>query len=150
MPDKKRRWPIEWTINVTIKPLAERHFVTLAIFALSAGLLLMAREDPALWDIELFKIILQAVLISGVIGMIMAFHFSANKGDETKTDNTAKAFEAITATAATAATAVAAVPGDTQDVAAAAEKVAAAAEQVAAAAQHEADLIGDAQPKDSK
>ncbi len=95
------RWPVI-TVVLNIKPLGERQAVTLGIWALAVGLLLMAREDPKLWDIELFKIILQAVIISGIIGSIIAFHFSANKVDETKIDNTAKAFEAIKATATAA------------------------------------------------
>lgn len=85
--------------NLTIKPLQERHFVTLAIFLLAVGMFLMARENPELWEIELFKIILQAVVISGIIGSILSFHFAANKTDEAKVENTTKAFEAIKATA---------------------------------------------------
>lgn len=94
MADRDRfRWPLQ--VRLTIKPLAERHFVTLAIFMLAAGMFLMARENPDLWEIELFKIILQAVVISGIIGSILAFHFAATKADEVKADNTGKAFEAI-------------------------------------------------------
>ena len=36
---------------------------------------------------------------TAIVNMILAFHFTANKGDEKKADNTAKAFEAITAAA---------------------------------------------------
>ena len=59
----------------------------------------MVHNDPTLWDVELFKIILQAVIISGILGMVLAFHYAANKSDETKTNNTAKAFDAIKAAA---------------------------------------------------
>lgn len=83
----KWRWP---NIHVTIIPLQERHFVTLAIFLLATGMFLMARENPSLWDIELFKIILQAVVISGIIGSILAFHFSANKRDVVETETEAR------------------------------------------------------------
>jgi hypothetical protein len=128
MTEKRWRWPIQ--LSLTIKPLSERQAVTAAIFMLAAGMFLMARENPKLWDIELFKIILQAVIISGIIGSILAFHFSANKGDETKTENTAKAFEAITATA-TAASA----PPEVK------EAASIAADQVAEAASAEAERI---------
>ncbi len=130
MPDNKPgfRWPIQ--LNIKIGPLNERHAVTLAIFLLAAGMFMMARENPELWDIELFKIILQAVVISGIIGSILAFHFSANKADEKKVENTAKAFEAVVA-AASGGT-------NTGDAQAAADK---AAEQVSGAAVDEAARI---------
>lgn len=116
-----------------MKHLNERQGVTIAIFLMAGAMLLMAREDPKLWDVELFTIILQAVIISGIIGSIIAFHFAANKGDEAKTNNTAKAFDAITATAA-----VAADPTGAKD---AAVK---AADEVAAAAIDKADEISGA------
>ena len=102
------KWPV--TLKLTIKPLNERQAVTFAIFLLAAGMFMMARENPDLWDIELFKIILQAVVISGIIGSIIAFHFAANKSDEVKANNTAKAFDAIAAAAS--APPVADVVGD--------------------------------------
>lgn len=77
----------------------ERQFVTIAAFGLTGALLNMARINPALWDVEVFKVIIQAVVLTGVLNMIFAFHFAANKSDETKSENTAKAFDAITATA---------------------------------------------------
>jgi hypothetical protein len=123
----KFAWPI--VIRIDIKAIGERQAVTLGIWLLAIGLLLMAREDPKVWDVELFKIILQAVIISGIIGSIVAFHFAANKSDETKSANTAKAFDAITATAG-----VVGVPvSDVKD----------AAEQVAQAATHEAEIIAE-------
>lgn len=94
------KWPV--TLKLTLKPLNERQAVTFAIFLLAAGMFMMARENPDLWDIELFKIILQAVVISGIIGSIIAFHFAANKSDEVKANNTAKAFDAIAAVTASA------------------------------------------------
>jgi len=125
-PKKTKR---VFDVNINLTPIAERHAVTAAVFGLAGALLLMAREDPKLWDIELFKIILQAVIISGIFGAIVAFHFSANKGDETKSENTAKAFDAIKAAATS-------VPADVHE---AATK---AADQVAGAADREAELIG--------
>jgi len=110
--------PPRVTIAITIKPFEERHFVTLAIFLLAVGMLMMAREEPKLWDVELFKILLQAVIVTGILNMILSFHYAANKGDEQRSQNTAKAFEAITA-AATAAT-----PADVSGAAVAAEQAA--------------------------
>jgi hypothetical protein len=77
----------------------ERQWVTIGAFGLTAGLLNMAHEDPELWKVEVFKVVIQAVVLTGVLNMIFAFHFAANKSDETKSENTAKAFDAITATA---------------------------------------------------
>lgn len=118
---KRPRWPVQ--LIVTIKPLEERHFVTLAIISIIVGMLMMARETPELWDVELFKTLLTAFALTGFLNMVVSFHFSANKGDETKSQNTAKAFDAITATAAAAT-----VPGDAKQAAVeAADKVADAA-----------------------
>lgn len=93
---------------------SERAWVTISLFALAAMLLLMARENADLWDVELFKIILQAVIISGLLNMVGAFHYAANKSDEAKTENTRAAFSAIEATARTAA-AAGADPSDPSD-----------------------------------
>lgn len=78
---------------------SERHAVTTATFALAVGMLLMAREDPTLWDVELFKTLLTAIVITGILNMVLSFHYAANKGDEDKTANTGAAFRAIEATA---------------------------------------------------
>lgn len=131
------RWPLQ--ISVTIKPLNERHFVTLAIIGLIILMLLMAREDPELWKVELFKTLLTAFSITGFLNMVTAFHFSATKGDEAKTDNTAKAFDAITATASAAG-----APGDLKAAAVI------AADKVADAAVVAADKVkvADAAPDD--
>lgn len=93
----KRSFPIQ--LKLTIKPLEERHFVTLAIILLIVGMLMMAREDPELWKVELFKTLLTAFTITGFLNMVVSFHFSANKSDEKKVENTSRAFEAITETA---------------------------------------------------
>jgi hypothetical protein len=77
----------------------ERGWVTIGMFALLVGLLGMARANPQLWDIEVFKVIIQAVFLTGLLNMILAFHFAANKGDEVKSENTGKALDAIKATA---------------------------------------------------
>ncbi|HBK92549.1 MAG TPA: hypothetical protein DDZ68_12855 [Parvularcula sp.] len=75
----------------------ERQWVTIGVFALTMFLLGMAHASPFLWKVELFKFVLQAVVVTGLINMILAFHFAANKSDEVKADNTGKAFDAIAA-----------------------------------------------------
>ena len=75
----------------------ERQGVTLGLFALSIMMLLMARENPKLWDVKLFEIILQAIILTGLLNLVGAFHFSSNKGSEVARENTGKAFDAITA-----------------------------------------------------
>lgn len=133
MTQPKRSFPIQ--LHVTLKPLEERHFVTLAIILLIVGMLMMAREDPELWKVELFKTLLTAFTITGFLNMVVSFHFSANKADEKKSDNTSAAFRAIEATAAAAG-----APADIREAAVvAAEKVADAA--VVAADKVAADKV---------
>jgi hypothetical protein len=86
--------------------LSERQWVTIAVIVLLFYLLRMAQHDKSLWDVEVFKVIIQAVALTGVLNMILAFHFAANKGDDIKAENTGKAFDALHATA-NAATATA-------------------------------------------
>ena len=81
------------------RPPGERAWVTILLAVLIAAMLQMAADDPKLWQVELFKTLLTASIISGGINMVLAFHYSANKGDEQKTANTRAAFDAITATA---------------------------------------------------
>lgn len=73
--------------------------MTIATFILAGSMLKMADHDPQLWDVELFKTLLTLVVGTAIVNMILAFHFTANKSDETKADNTGKAFDAIAATA---------------------------------------------------
>ena len=82
-----RRWP------------SDRAWVTILLAVLIGSLLKMADHDPTLWRVEIFKSILQAAVITGALNMVLAFHFAANKSDETKAENTGKAFDAITAAA---------------------------------------------------
>lgn len=77
----------------------ERQAVTGGMFVLTVLLLAMAWHDPALWNVKLFEVILQAVVLTGLLNMVGAFHFAANKGGETARQNTSLAFKAITATA---------------------------------------------------
>lgn len=113
-----RRWP------------SERAWVTIALVALIWGLLQMAADNPGLWDVELFKTLLTASVVTGALNMVLAFHFTANKADEQKTENTARAFEAITAAAQASG-------GDA---------AAQAADQVADAAADEASAIKGERP----
>ncbi len=77
----------------------ERQGVTIAVFALAVLMIGMAGFNPKLWEVEVFKVLIQAVVLTGILNMVVAFHFAANKSDETKASNTGKAFDAITATA---------------------------------------------------
>ncbi len=83
-----------------MKPfINERQGVTIGLFAFAASMMLMARENPALWDVKLFEVILQAVVLTGLLNMVAAFHFASNKGSETARENTGAAFRAIEAAA---------------------------------------------------
>lgn len=121
-------WPIQ--IKLVINPLQERHFISLAVILMIAGMLIMARENTELWEVELFKTLLTAITITGFLNMILGFHFSATKSDEVKTENTGKAFEAIAKTADAAAN----PPKDIK------EAAVAAAERTAEAAVEQVDL----------
>lgn len=78
----------------------ERQAFTGGLFAVLCILLLMAWDNPKLWDVKLFEVLLQGVALTGLLNMAGAFHFTANKQAEQASANTGKAFEAITAAAA--------------------------------------------------
>jgi hypothetical protein len=80
-----------------VKWFNERQGVTIGLFAFAVLMLFMARENPKLWDVKLFEVIFQAVVLTGLLNMVAAFHFASNKGSETARENTGKAFDAITA-----------------------------------------------------
>lgn len=82
-----KRWP------------SERGWVTICTFVLAGSMLKMAEVHRELWQVELFKTLLTLVIGTAIVNMILAYHFTANKSDEHKTENTKAAFEAITATA---------------------------------------------------
>lgn len=82
---------------MSIWNMGERQWVTVGTFALACLLLFMAWWNPALWGVEVFKVIIQAVFLTGLLNMVLAFHFSSNKGSETARENTGKAFDAIVA-----------------------------------------------------
>lgn len=75
--------------------LTERAWVTILLAVLIGSLLKMADHNPGLWQIELFKTLLTASVITGALNMVLAFHFTANKSDETKTQNTSDAFKTM-------------------------------------------------------
>lgn len=107
--------------------LTERQGYTIGMFALVSVMLFMAQGQPTLWDVKLFEVILQALVLTGLLNLAGAFHFAANKQGETATENTGKMADAIRATAE----AQKPVDGDAGT----------AAQVVADAAQEEADAI---------
>ena len=85
---------------------SEKQLVMLTTFGMGFVMLVMAHNDPTLWNVELFKTLITVVIVTGCINMILAFYFTANKSDEqraevdaVRAETTGKAFEAITATA---------------------------------------------------
>lgn len=107
--------------------LTERQGYTIGMFALVTVMLMMAHNTPQLWDVKLFEVILQALVLTGLLNLAGAFHFAANKQGETATENTGKMADAIRATAE------AKKPDDGE--------AATAAQATADAAQEEADAI---------
>ncbi len=79
--------------------LTERHWVTIGIFMLAVTLLAMAWWTPDLWGVEVFKVIIQAVVLTGLLNMVLAFHFTSNKGSEQARENTGKLADAFKAAA---------------------------------------------------
>lgn len=77
----------------------ERQWVTIGIFSLTGGMLWMAHDNPVLWEVKLFEILIQAIVLTGLLNMVTAFHFSSNQNNENATANTGRAFDAITAAA---------------------------------------------------
>lgn len=106
--------------------MSERQWVTAGMFVLATIMLAMALVQPRLWEVQLFGVLLQAVVISGIIGLVAGFHFAANLADEKRADNTGKAFDAIKAAQEAPA------PPSRTIAAAAAEQVVGAAEGAAA------------------
>lgn len=86
-------------IQIRGPAIGERQWVTIGLFAFATLLLSMAWANTGLWREEVFKVILQAVVLTGMLNMVLAFHFASNKGSETSRENTGAAFRAIEATA---------------------------------------------------
>lgn len=80
----------------------ERQWVTMALIATLWIMLQMSVDNPKLWDVKLFEVIIQGIALTGLLNMILAFHFSANKGDEAKVENTGKMADAMKAVAESA------------------------------------------------
>lgn len=117
---------------------SERQTATLLLAGLIGGLLIMAQINPRLWQVKLFELILQAAVITGLLNMVLAFHFAANQRDEKRTENTGKALDAITAVAANNPNA------PTPDTPAALDAKAEGAQEAAAAATDVADELAGA------
>lgn len=77
----------------------ERQAFTVGLFGMSLLLIGMAYFQPSLWEVKLFEVILQALVITGLLNMAGAFHFAANQQTQRATENTGEAFKAIAATA---------------------------------------------------
>lgn len=71
----------------------ERQLVSGTTVAFAVFLILLGKTDHALWNNEFYKLIVQAVVVTGFVNMILAYHFSAKHGDETKDANTSKALD---------------------------------------------------------
>lgn len=81
------------------RPMNERQWVTLGTFVLAIVMLFMPVFQPGLWREELFKTLITVVVVTGLVNMVLAFHYTANKSDEGRMVNTGKAFDAIKAQA---------------------------------------------------
>ncbi len=77
----------------------ERQIFTTGLFVMSIGMILMAYFQPGLWDVKLFEVILQALVITGLLNMAGAFHFAANQQSQKATENTGEAFKTMQAMA---------------------------------------------------
>lgn len=73
----------------------ERQWVTIGLFSIVLIMLQMGVNNPKLWEVKLFEILIQGFALTGLLNMVSAFHFSANKGDETRAENTGKAFDTM-------------------------------------------------------
>jgi hypothetical protein len=78
---------------------SERQVITYMNVALIWIMLRMARENGTLWDVELFKVILQALALTGFLNMAMAFFFAANRGDEQRSQDRGKLVDTVKALA---------------------------------------------------
>jgi len=123
---KAQRIAAGLTLAQRLKGPTERQGVTIGLFALAGLMLGMAWVDPRLWEVKLFEILIQAVVLTGLLNMVGAFHFSANKNDEAKSENTGKLADAFKSVAENSTATPAA------DVAEAADTVAGAAVDAAA------------------
>jgi len=121
----------DWLYKVGPGWPGERQWVTLGLFASFWAMLQMAVNDPQLWNVKLFEVVFQAIALTGILNMVVAFFYAANKGDEAKVTATGKMAEAISDVAK--ASSASSASSD--------EAAARAADQVSGAAAREADEI---------
>ena len=60
-----------------MKMPTERQAVTIGLFSLAVLLIMIAVWQPDLWKIDAFKTVLQGVVMTGLLNMVAAFHFTA-------------------------------------------------------------------------
>jgi len=106
---------------------SERQWVTTALVGTLWIMLQMTVDNPKLWDVKLFEILIQGFALTGFLSMVLAFHFAANKADDAKTESTSKMADAMKEQAITAR-----VVSDNTSTANAVDAVAEAAENKAA------------------
>lgn len=89
----------EWLNRIGPGWPSERQWVTVGLFATFWAMLQMAVNDPGLWNIKLFEVVFQAIALTGILNMVVAFFYAANKGDEQRATNTGKMADAMKAVA---------------------------------------------------
>lgn len=62
-----------------MKRLSERGVAGAGIFALTVAVLAMILIKPQLADNDLFKMLAQAIVVQGLVGLSMAYWFTASK-----------------------------------------------------------------------
>ena len=80
--------------------MSERQWVTTGLFGMTAAMLVMAYFQPGLWDVKLFEVVLQAVVLTGLLNMVTAFHFAANQQSQKASENTGEFIKAVREVAA--------------------------------------------------
>lgn len=70
-------------------PPDSRGWVAIALFALSTYVLTLLAFFPALAQITLFSVLAQAIIVSGLIGGVVAFFYASSKSSADK-DETIK------------------------------------------------------------
>ncbi len=61
---------------------SEKQVVMGTTFIMGFMMIIMARNDAALWNVELFKTLITVVIVTGCVNMILAFYFTANKQED--------------------------------------------------------------------
>jgi heme A synthase len=63
------------------------HVAGAGVFLLTALVLHMIRKEPSLADNDLFKMLAQAIIVQGLVGLAMAAWFTTRRGDHVTIDN---------------------------------------------------------------